>query len=59
MAAPLGAFAAGAVLAVLLGVFGRWHDPTLSGTTTLGFRTVIEMKVDLHQNDAPVPDAAA
>ena len=45
MAAPLAAFAAGAVLAVLLGVFGRVHDPTLSGTTTLGFRTVIEMKV--------------
>ena len=47
MAAPLGGFAAGAVVAVLLGVFGRTHDPTLSGTTTLGFRTVIEMKVVL------------
>ena len=45
MTVPLGAFAAGAVLAVLLGVFGRVHDPTLSGTTALGFRTVIEMKV--------------
>lgn len=42
---PLGAFAAGAVVAVLLGVFGRVHDPTLDGTTDLGFRTVIEMKV--------------
>jgi hypothetical protein len=42
---PLGAFAAGAVVAVLLGVFGRLHDPRLSGTTDLGFRTVIEMKV--------------
>lgn len=42
---PLGAFAAGAVVAVLLGVLGRVHGPTLSGTTDLGFRTVIEMKV--------------
>jgi Family of unknown function (DUF6529) len=47
MAVPLAAFAAGAVVAVLLGVFGRVHDPTLSGTTDLGFRTVIEMKVVL------------
>jgi hypothetical protein len=47
MTVPLGAFAAGAVVAVLLGVFGRVHDPTLSGTTDLGFRTVIEMKVAL------------
>ncbi len=44
-AIPLGAFTAGAVVAVLLGVFGRVHDPTLEGTTTLGFGTVIEMKV--------------
>ena len=47
MAVPLTAFAAGAVVAVLLGVFGKLHDPTLDGTTTLGFRTVIEMKVVL------------
>jgi hypothetical protein len=47
LAVPLAAFAAGAVVAVLLGVFGRVHDPTLSGTTDLGFRTVIEMKVVL------------
>lgn len=45
MTVPLSAFAAGAVVAVLLGVVGRVHDPTLSGTTALGFRTVIEMKV--------------
>lgn len=45
MAVPLAAFAAGAVVAVIVGVFGRVHDPTLSGTTDLGFRTVIEMKV--------------
>jgi hypothetical protein len=47
MAVPLAAFAAGAVLALLLGVFGKVHDPTLNGTTTLGFHTVIQMKVVL------------
>jgi hypothetical protein len=45
MAVPLTAFAAGAVVAVLVGVLGRVHDPTLDGTTTLGFDTVIGMKV--------------
>ena len=45
MAIALAAFASGAVVAVLLGVIGRVHEPTLSGTTDLGFRTVIEMKV--------------
>ena len=45
MAIPLTAFAAGAVVALLVGVFGTVHDPTLAGTTTLGFRTVIDMKV--------------
>jgi hypothetical protein len=43
--APLTGFAVGAVVAVLVGVFGRVHDPTLAGTTTLGFRTVLAMKV--------------
>ena len=47
MAVPLVAFAAGAVVALLVGVFGKVHDPTLAGTTTLGFRTVIDMKVVL------------
>jgi hypothetical protein len=47
MAVPLTAFAVGGVVAVLLGVFGRVHDPTLAGTTTLGFGTVIDMKVVL------------
>ena len=47
LAVPLTAFAAGAVVAVLVGVFGKIHDPTLQGTTTLGFRTVIDMKVVL------------
>ena len=45
MAVPLAAFAAGAAIAVIIGVFGRAHDPTLDGTTTLGFHTVIQMKV--------------
>lgn len=45
MAVPLAAFGAGAVVALLVGVFGTVHDPTLAGTTTLGFRTVIDMKV--------------
>ncbi len=47
LAVPLAGFAAGAVVAVLVGVLGKVHDPTLTGTTTLGFRTVIEMKVVL------------
>jgi hypothetical protein len=47
MAVPLGGFAAGAVVALLVGVLGKAHDPTLDGTTTLGFDTVIEMKVVL------------
>jgi hypothetical protein len=45
MAVPLTAFAAGAVVSLLVGVFGTVHEPTLGGTTTLGFRTVIDMKV--------------
>jgi hypothetical protein len=45
MAVPLTAFAAGAVIALVVGVFGRVHDPTLDGTTTLGFDTVLAMKV--------------
>jgi len=45
MAVPLTAFAVGAVVALLVGVFGKVHDPTLDGTTTLGFDTVIGMKV--------------
>jgi hypothetical protein len=47
MAVPLVAFTAGAVVAVLIGVFGKAHDPTLDGTTTLGFDTVLAMKVVL------------
>jgi hypothetical protein len=44
MAAPLAALALGAVVSLLVGVVGRLHDPTLEGTTTLGYETVIDMK---------------
>jgi hypothetical protein len=44
MTIPLTAFAVGAVVALLVGVFGRVHDPTLDGTTTLGSPTVLAMK---------------
>jgi hypothetical protein len=47
IAVPLVAFSAGAVVALLVGVFGKVHDPTLDGTTTLGFDTVLAMKVAL------------
>src|SRR6478609_9020883 len=47
MAVPLTAFAAGAVIALVAGVFGKVHDPSLHDTTTLGFATVIQMKVVL------------
>jgi hypothetical protein len=47
LAIPLAAFAVGGVVALLVGVFGKVHDPTLAGTTTFGFRTVIDMKVVL------------
>lgn len=47
MGLPLAAFAGGAVVALLVGVFGTVHDPTLYGTMTLGFSTVIAMKVAL------------
>lgn len=47
MAIPLAAFAAGAVVSLLVGVFGKVHNPSLDGTTTLGYDTVIDMKVVL------------
>jgi len=47
MTVPLVGFAAGAVVALLVGVFGKVHDPTLAGTTTLGFGSVITMKIAL------------
>ncbi len=45
MTVPLTAFAAGAAVALLVGVFGSVHDPSTSGVTTLGFSTVLAMKV--------------
>jgi hypothetical protein len=47
LAVPLAGLAAGGVVALLVGVFGKAHDPTLDGTTALGFDTVLEMKVAL------------
>ena len=44
MSIPLTAFTVGAVVALLVGVFGRVHQPTLDGTTTLGYSTVLAMK---------------
>jgi uncharacterized membrane protein len=38
MAIPLAAFAAGAVVALLIGVFGKVHDPTRDGTTASASR---------------------
>lgn len=45
MAVPLAAFGAGALVALLVGVLGTVHAPSLGGTTTLGFDTVLQMKV--------------
>ena len=47
MVVPLAAFAAGAVVAVLVGVFGKLHDPSVEATTTLWFATGVDMKVVL------------
>ncbi len=54
LAVPLTAFAVGAVVALLVGVVGKVHDPTLDGTTTLGFDTVIDMKVAVSFVIAPL-----
>ncbi|MET1059836.1 MAG: DUF6529 family protein [Nocardioides sp.] len=47
MPIALTALATGAVVALLVGVLGKAHDPSLAGTTTLGFQTVVDMKVVL------------
>lgn len=44
-AVPLTAFAAGAAVSVVLGVYGRVHDPTFESITTFGLGSMIEMKV--------------
>jgi hypothetical protein len=54
IAIPMTGFAAGSVVALLVGIFGRVHDPTLTGTTTLGFTTVIEMKTAVAIAIAPL-----
>ncbi len=47
MAVPLGAFAVGAVIALLVGVAGSVHDPTQDGLTSLWFDSVLGMKIAL------------
>lgn len=47
MVVPLAAFVAGGIVSLLLGVYGAQHEPTFEPITTLGFRTMFEMKVDL------------
>lgn len=44
---PLTAFAAGAVVALLIGVWGSVHEPTLEPVILLGFGSMIAMKVYL------------
>jgi len=46
-AIAVAALCAGAVVAVLLGVYGREHQPTFRPITTFGFGSMIEMKVYL------------
>jgi hypothetical protein len=42
---PLVALLAGAAVAVLLGVYGKTHDPTYEPGWTFGFGSMIQMKV--------------
>ncbi|HSV41273.1 MAG TPA: DUF6529 family protein [Nocardioidaceae bacterium] len=44
-AVPLVAIGSGAVVAVLLGVYGAQHEPTFEDITTFGFPTLTAMKV--------------
>jgi hypothetical protein len=44
-AVPLIAIAAGAVVSLLLGVYGAQHEPTFDDITTFGFPTLTAMKV--------------
>jgi len=45
MTVPLVALVCGALLSVSLGVYGAKHEPTSQAITTLGFGSLIEMKV--------------
>lgn len=40
----IGALVAGALLSVVLGAYGRTHDPTFETITTFGFSTQLQMK---------------
>jgi hypothetical protein len=42
---PIVAIASGAAVSVVLGVYGRTHDPTFEAITTFGFGSMIAMKV--------------
>lgn len=45
LSVPLTAFVVGSAVALLIGVIGKVREPSLAGTTSLGYDTVIEMKV--------------
>lgn len=47
VAVPLGALALGGITALVVGVFGAFHEPSIERTSTLGFTSVLEMKVTL------------
>ncbi len=47
MVVPLTAFAAGGVVALLLGVYGTQHEPSSEPIETFGFGSMLEMKVYL------------
>jgi Family of unknown function (DUF6529) len=47
LSVPLTALLAGSAVALLIGVIGKVREPSLAGTTTLGYDTVIEMKVSV------------
>jgi hypothetical protein len=44
---PVAAFVAGGIVSLLLGVYGKQHQPTFKAITTFGFGSMIEMKVYL------------
>lgn len=44
---PAAAFVAGGIVSLLLGVYGKEHQPTFKAITTFGFGSMIQMKVAL------------
>lgn len=47
MVVPIAAFVAGGLVSLLLGVYGKQHEPTFESISTFGFGSMIEMKVYL------------